>query len=203
MLSQEQNNLITDVSPNTALHKYWKRFWLPVLRGAALEAGGTPKKVEILCENYVAFRGDNGSVGSLHEACPHRGVSLAMGRNENNRLTCIFHGWSFDAEGNCTHMPTEKDQSFCNKVKGQGFQVKEAGGIIWVYLGEAEPPKFNDYAFTLLDSLHVRPRASYNEANWFQNVETLMDSAHINLLHNDSTSNADMNCTGFVGDQLS
>lgn len=192
MLTKEQNELITDVSPGSALNKYWKRFWLPVLRGAALEAGGTPKKVEMLCEKYVAFRGDNGKVGFLYEACPHRGISLAMGRNENNRLTCIFHGWSFDAEGNCTNMSTEKDQSFCSKVKGQGFPVREAGGIVWVYLGEGEPPKFNDYAFTQVDSIHVRPRASYNEANWFQNVETLMDSAHINLLHNDSTANADI-----------
>lgn len=189
MLTYEQNRLITDVSVGTALNKYWKKFWIPVLRSAALEVDGAPKKVEILCEKYVAFRGNNGKVGFLYEACPHRGVSLAMGRNENNRLTCIFHGWSFDADGHCTHMPTEKDQSFCSKVKGQGFPVKEAGGIVWVYLGDGEPPKFNDYAFTLLDDQHVRPRASYNEANWLQNVETLLDSAHINLLHSNTTDN--------------
>ena len=190
MLTKEQNELITDVRPGTALNKYWKKFWLPVLRSKAVEVGAAPKKVEMLCEKYVAFRGENGKVGFLHEACPHRGISLAMGRNENNRLTCIFHGWSFDAEGNCTNMPTEKDKSFCSKVKGVGFPVKEAGGIIWVYLGEGEPPKFNDYAFTLYDDQHVRPRASYNEANWFQNVETLLDSAHINLLHSDTTANS-------------
>ncbi|ENV33209.1 Rieske 2Fe-2S domain-containing protein [Acinetobacter gerneri] len=190
MLTYEQNQLITDVSPGTPLNKYWKKFWLPVLRSAALDVGAAPKKVEMLCEKYVAFRGENGKVGFLYEACPHRGVSLAMGRNENNSLTCIFHGWRFDAEGNCINMPTEKDQSFCNKVKGQGFPVKEAGGMVWVYLGEGEPPKFSDYAFNLMDADHVRPRASYNEANWLQNVETLLDSAHINLLHSDTTDNS-------------
>lgn len=188
MLTAEQNRLLTDVTPGTPLHRYWKKYWLPALRSEALEAGGTPQKVELLCERYVAFRGDDGKVGFLHEACPHRGISLALGRNENNRLTCIFHGWSFDAEGNCTRMPTEQDQSFCSKVKGQGFAVKEAGGIVWVYLGEGTAPKFNDYAFTYLTREHARPRASYNEANWLQNVETLLDSAHIGLLHNDATA---------------
>lgn len=192
MLTAEQNCLLTDVSPGTPLHKYWKQLWIPALRSAALEAGGAPIKVELLCEKYVAFRGDNGEVGFLYEACPHRGVSLALGRNEGNRLTCIFHGWSFDAEGRCVKMPTEKDQSFCDKVKGQGFKVREGGGIVWVYLGEGEAPKFTDFAFTYLSREHCRPRASYNEANWLQNVETLLDSAHIGLLHHDTTADASM-----------
>jgi hypothetical protein len=89
-------------------------------------------------------------------------------------------------------MPTEKDQAFCKKVKGQGFEVREGGGIVWVYLGEGEAPAFTDYAFTYFDRKHARPRASYNEANWLQNVETLMDSAHIGLLHHDTTANPEL-----------
>lgn len=190
MLTSEQNQLVTDVSPGTPLHNYWKKQWIPALRSEALVSGGAPQRVELLCEKYVAFRGHDGRVGFLYEACPHRGVSLALGRNENNRLTCIFHGWSFDADGKCVHMPTEKDQSFCQKVKGQGFPVREGGGIVWVYLGSDTPPKFTDYAFTYLPRQHARPRASYNEANWLQNVETLLDSAHIGLLHNDTTADS-------------
>ena len=192
MLTAEQNRLLTDVAPGTPLHNYWKKQWIPALRSEALEPGGAPQKVELLCEKYVAFRGDDGKVGFLYETCPHRGISLALGRNEGNRLTCIFHGWSFDADGNCTRMPTEKDQSFCQKVKGQGFKVREGGGIVWVYLGEGQPPKFCDYAFTYLTREHARPRASYNEANWLQNVETLLDSAHIGLLHHDTTADASL-----------
>lgn len=192
MLTAEQNRLLTDVSPGTPLHKYWKRQWIPALRSESLEPGGAPQRVELLCEKYVAFRADDGHVGFLHEACPHRGVSLALGRNEGNRLTCIFHGWSFDTQGNCTRMPTEKDQAFCKKVKGQGFEVREGGGIVWVYLGEGEAPAFTDYAFTYFDRKHARPRASYNEANWLQNVETLMDSAHIGLLHHDTTADPEL-----------
>ncbi|HHT8902146.1 TPA: Rieske 2Fe-2S domain-containing protein [Burkholderia cenocepacia] len=189
MMSPEQNALVTDVSPGTPLHRYWKKHWIPALRSAALERNGAPTRVELLCEKYVAFRGDDGHVGFLNEACPHRGVSLALGRNENNGLTCVFHGWTFNAVGHCTRMPTEKDQGFCAKVKNHGYPVREAGGIVWVYLGDGEPIQFPDFAFNHLGREHARPRASYNEANWLQNVETLLDSAHIGLLHQNTTAN--------------
>lgn len=192
MLTAEQARLLTDVSPGSALSSYWKEHWIPALRSAALERDGAPRRVEILCEHYVAFRTTDGSVGFLNEACPHRGISLALGRNEHNTLTCIFHGWRMNAEGNCIHMPTEKTNALCPKVPRTGYAVREAGGIIWVYLGKGKPPQFNDFAFTHLPSRHVRARASYNYSNWLQNVETLLDSAHIALLHHDTVYDKDV-----------
>ncbi len=190
MLTAEQNRLLTDVSPGSPLHAYWKRHWIPALRSEALVVDAAPTRVELLCEHYVAFRTSDGSVGFLNEACPHRGVSLAMGRNENNALTCIFHGWSFNADGVCVRMPTEKTTALCAKVPRAGFPVREGGGVVWVYLGPGEPPQFTDYQFTHLPRKHARPRGSYNAANWFQNVETLLDSAHIALLHSDVVRDA-------------
>ncbi len=192
MLTAEQNRLLTDVSPGTALHSYWKTHWIPALRSEALSADAAPTKVELLCEHYVAFRTTDNEVGFLNEACPHRGVSLAMGRNERNALTCIFHGWTFDTKGQCIRMPTEKAPALCAKVPRAGYPVREAGGIVWVFLGEGESPQFTDFQFTHLSRMHSRPRASYNAANWFQNVETLLDSAHIAVLHKDSVSNANV-----------
>ncbi|MDR5647532.1 Rieske 2Fe-2S domain-containing protein [Burkholderia cenocepacia] len=186
MLTAEQNRLLTDVSPGTPLNAYWKQHWIPALRSAALECDGAPVRVELLCEHYVAFRTTDGTAGFVNEACPHRGVSLALGRNENNALTCIFHGWSMNAKGECVHMPTETSNAMCAKVPRIGYPVKEAGGIVWVYLGPGDPPQFNDFAFTHLPARHVRARASYNNSNWLQNVETLLDSAHIALLHHNT-----------------
>lgn len=196
MLTAEQNHLLTDVSPGSPLNSYWKQHWIPALRSAALEPDGDPTRVELLCEFYVAFRTTDGSVGFLNEACPHRGISLAMGRNENNSLTCIFHGWRLNAAGDCVHMPTEKTNALCAKVPRNGYPVREGGGIVWVYLGKGEPPQFNDFQFTHLPARHVRARASYNYSNWSQNVETLLDSAHIALLHADTAYNKNVPTEG-------
>lgn len=191
MLTAQQNAVLTDVSSGSPLSAYWKGHWIPALRSEALVADAQPTRVELLCEHYVAFRTTDGSVGFLNEACPHRGVSLAMGRNENNALTCIFHGWTMNAAGECVRMPTEKTNALCAKVPNTGYPVREGGGIVWVYLGGGEPPQFPDYQFTHLSRTHARPRASYSEANWLQNVETLLDSAHIALLHADAVKNPD------------
>lgn len=192
MLTAEQNRLLVDVSAGSPLNRYWKQHWIPALRSEALAADGAPLRVELLCEFYVAFRTTDGSVGFLNEACPHRGVSLALGRNENNALTCIFHGWRMNSKGDCVHMPTEKTDALCTKVPRSGYPVREGGGIVWVYLGPGEPPKFNDFQFTHLPARHVRARASYNYSNWSQNVETLLDSAHIALLHADTAYNKEV-----------
>ena len=47
------------------------------------------------------------ALGVLGEHCPHRGASLAFGRNEECGLRCLYHGWKFDVEGNVLDMSSE------------------------------------------------------------------------------------------------
>jgi LigXa C-terminal domain like/Rieske [2Fe-2S] domain len=58
-------------------------------------------------------------------------------------LRCIYHGWKFDAEGNCLDMPNlPADQEFRDKVKARAYRAAERNGIVYVYMGErqAAPP---------------------------------------------------------------
>lgn len=75
----------------------------------------------------VLFRTTSGRVGAVAEACPHRRLSLAVGRVQGEDLVCAYHGWSFDPEGaiRCPLMPARRQ-------KHQAFQVCEAHGLIWV-----------------------------------------------------------------------
>src|SRR6266436_1226927 len=72
MLSPENNALITQVEPGAPLHPLLKQYWIPAIRSAAVVAGGAPKRVKLLGERYVVFRGDDGRVGFLDERCPRR-----------------------------------------------------------------------------------------------------------------------------------
>ena len=40
------------------------------------------------------YRDSQGRYGLIDEFCPHRGVSLWFGRNEDCGLRCHYHGWS-------------------------------------------------------------------------------------------------------------
>ena len=102
MLTKEDNELITRVGPETQGGALLRRFWYPVLKAAALEPDGAPKKVRLLGENFVAFRAGDGRVGMVEELCPHRRASLVLARNEECGLRCLFHGWKLDlASGSC------------------------------------------------------------------------------------------------------
>jgi phthalate 4,5-dioxygenase len=188
MLSSKDNQRMNDVEPGSALHEMAKRYWLPFLRSEALEANGAARSVELLGLRFVAFRAASGDVGFFDEQCPHRGASLVLARSGDNALTCIFHGWKFDVAGKCLATPSEANPKFCETVKADAFPVRDAGGVLWVYLGPGEPPVFPEWEFMRLPPEHRRARVGYTDSNWSHNLETLMDSAHIGILHKEPIS---------------
>ena len=191
MLSAADNDRLTRVGPGTPMGEMLREFWTPALRSASLEAGGAPRTVRLLGEDFVAFRAPDGRLGFFNERCPHRCASLALGRNEEGGLRCIFHGWKFDVEGRCVEVPTEppeQREAFAARVPLKRYPVREAGGMVWVYLGRrAEPPKLFDFEF------HQPPadallRCAIVHGNWLQGFEGQLDSAHIGMLHASSTA---------------
>ncbi len=145
--------------------------------------------MRLLGENFVAFRSGDGRVGFFDQACPHRCASLALARNEADGLRCIFHGWKIDVEGSVVDCPTEPPErraAFAASVPHRRFPVREAGGMVWVYLGQrATPPKFFDFEF------HRKPadsvvRCAVVHGNWLQGFEGQLDSAHLGVLHSSS-----------------
>jgi phenylpropionate dioxygenase-like ring-hydroxylating dioxygenase large terminal subunit len=187
MLTREQNELLTRIGPGTPMGSMLREYWLPACRAAKLEPEGAPERVRIVGENFVAFRGTDGRVGFVAEGCPHRCASLALARNEGDGLRCIFHGWKVSIEGKCVDTPTEPPEAretFPARVPVRSHPVREAGGLIWVYLGQkAEPPPFPAFEFTALPPDQVMPRRGRLHANWLQGLEALLDSAHVSYLH--------------------
>ena len=187
MLNKADNELLTRVGPGTAMGAMLREYWVPACRSAKLEADGAPERVRLFGENFVAFRVTDGRVGFMQEACPHRCASLALARNEDNGLRCVFHGWKFSVEGKCVDAPTEPRQQrerFADSVPVRSHPVHEAGGLVWVYMGEkATPPRFPDYEFTNLPETHVQPYRGIIRTNWLQGLEALLDSAHVTFLH--------------------
>src|SRR5690606_29359487 len=93
-----------------------RQYWIPAIRSARIVPDGKPERVRLLGEDFVAFRATDGRAGIIDEACPHRRASMALGRNEENGLRCIFHGWKVDVEGKLVDAPTEpaeRRELFC------------------------------------------------------------------------------------------
>ena len=186
MLTREQNELLCQVSGGAPMGELLREFWMPAVRSQALVADGAPVRVRLMGENFVAFRATDGRVGFFDEGCPHRCTSLALARNEDNALTCIFHGWKIDVSGKVVEVPSEPPErrsEFAAKVRVRHYPVHEAGGALWVYLGRRQAPQFYNFEFNLLPRTQVRAVRALVHCNWLQGLEGLLDSAHFGILH--------------------
>ncbi|MFM9967239.1 MAG: Rieske 2Fe-2S domain-containing protein [Burkholderiales bacterium] len=185
MLTAEENQRLTRIGPGTEMGALFRQYWLPTLLSSELpEPDCAPVRVKLLGENLVAFRNSDGKVGLMDVRCPHRNASLFFGRNEENGLRCVYHGWKFDLEGRCVDMPSEPPESnFKNKVRNVAYPCSEAGGIVWSYMGSGEPPALPELEFTVVPTDHVFATKRYCENNWMQALEGDIDSSHAPFLH--------------------
>jgi len=184
MLTREENELITRVGPGTPMGETLRRYWMPALMSVELpEADSPPVRVRLLGEDLVAFRDTSGRVGLLDELCPHRLASLWLGRNEEDGLRCVYHGWKFDVDGACVEQMNEPE-SFAHKVRVTGYPTVEQGGLVWAYMGPAakQPPAPN-FEWALLDPSRRNVTKVVEECNWVQALEGGIDTSHAPILH--------------------
>src|ERR671936_1589277 len=142
MLSRTENELLTRVGPGTPMGNLLRCFWQPFALASEVPAPDSdPVRVRLLGEDLIAFRDTNGKVGLIQHNCPHRGASLFFGRNEEQGLRCVYHGWKFAADGTCVDMPNEPAESdFKHKVKAVAYPCVERNGLIWTYMGSRQTP---------------------------------------------------------------
>lgn len=184
MMSQEQNDLITRIGPNTPAGKLMRKYWQPAALVDELEGKRPIRPVRLLGENFVLFRDEQGRYGLIDRDCPHRGADLAFGRLENGGLRCSFHGWLFDVEGNCLETPAEPANSnLCKNIKQRAYPVVEKSGILWAYLGEGEPPAFPEIDCFVAPDAYTFAFKGKMECNWLQALEVGIDPAHASFLH--------------------
>ncbi|HYB41259.1 MAG TPA: Rieske 2Fe-2S domain-containing protein [Candidatus Methylomirabilis sp.] len=186
MLSLEENELLTRVGPGTPMGDTLRRYWIPALLGwEVAEPDGPPVRVKLLGEDLVAFRDTSGRIGLLDEYCPHRRVSLFLGRNEECGLRCVYHGWKFDVAGRCVDMMNEPEElSFKNKIHTRSYPTVEAGGVVWAYMGPIEHrPPLPHFAWTQRPPTHRHVSKVIQESNWLQGLEGGIDTSHVPILH--------------------
>jgi phenylpropionate dioxygenase-like ring-hydroxylating dioxygenase large terminal subunit len=185
MLSAELNQILTDVMPGSHMHDLMGRYWLPVLLSRDLpEPDSDPRRVTIIGKNMVAFRDTAGTVGLLDEHCCHRSASLCLGRVEEGGIRCLYHGWKFDAEGRALDLPNIANKKLLEKVRQRAYPVREAGGIVWAYLGPRElEPAFPDHEFFHLPPENVFADIIVFSANFTRVLEAVLDSSHVGILH--------------------
>jgi hypothetical protein len=96
----------------------------------------------------------------------------------------VFHGWLFDVTGKCLQTPAEPEGSrLCESVRQRAYPVIERSGIVFAWLGDAEPSAFPHFdCFTAPDA-YTFAFKGYWDCNWLQALEVGIDPAHASYLH--------------------
>jgi phthalate 4,5-dioxygenase oxygenase subunit len=187
MLTQEENERLTRVGPDTPMGNMMRRYWLPIATSGQLPGPDCdPLRTSLLGEQFVVFRNTDGEIGVLDEFCMHRGVSLALGRVENNGIRCLYHGWKFAIDGTIQETPNHCNELFRQRLKAPAYPVHEAGGLIWTYIGpKKHQPVFQRYAFMDGPEENRVVLRVDTDANYLQLWEGGTDSSHVGILHRD------------------
>jgi 5,5'-dehydrodivanillate O-demethylase len=160
-----------------------RRYWHPFLPAIQLDENPV-QPVRLLGEDLVCYRDGSGEIGLVGDRCPHRAFKLEYGVPEENGLRCPYHGWLFNAGGQCTQQPLEPPTStFKDRIKITSYPVQEMGGLLWTYMGPTPAPLLPQW------DLFVRPDG-FREiithrlpCNWLQAAENRADLGHAIYLH--------------------
>jgi phthalate 4,5-dioxygenase len=194
-MNRKDSQDLTRVGPGTVMGELMRQYWLPAAMSSEVEADGAPIRLMLLGEQLIAFRDTSGRVGVMDHRCPHRCASLFLGRNEENGIRCIYHGWKYDADGNCVDVPNlPGDSTFKNRIQAKAYKTVERNGLIWVYMGQRQsaPPPLPEIEATLLPESEVNITFAQRECNWLQALEGEIDTSHFGFLHAGSVDLADV-----------
>jgi phthalate 4,5-dioxygenase len=185
MSRRQDGEDLVRIGPGTPMGELMRQYWIPAAMSSELPRDGAPMRLLLLGERLIAFRDSSGRVGVLDQRCPHRCASLFLGRNEADGIRCLYHGWKFDAAGNCVDMPnTPPNQDYKHKVKAKAYRVAERSGVVWVYMGErAAAPPLPGIEASLLPETELQIVFAQRECNWLQALEGDIDTSHFGFLH--------------------
>ena len=129
------------------------------------------------------------------DRCPHRLAPLSEGRidDKTGNLMCSYHGWQFDPQGVCTHIPQAENPDLVAKNRDRycvkTLPVQEVNGLLWVW----PDPDSAEIAHT--QPLPISPQIDASqgfvwssmvrdlEYDWQTLVENVADPSHVPFSH--------------------
>src|ERR1700677_3637561 len=93
--------------------------------------------------SIAVYRGADNQVYALENRCAHRSIKLSEGKVEGCRLTCPYHGWSYDDTG-LAHIPHDLYGTKNPQFRIDALPTLERYGLIFIFPGDPQlgPARF-------------------------------------------------------------
>ena len=179
----ERYRMLTQTGPGADMGKLLRRFWQPFALAASVERGKS-RAVRLLSEDLTLYRGASGRPYLVAGRCAHRGTRLHTGWVQGEDVRCIYHGWKFAGNGQCTEAPAE-GAGTAEKIRVTSYPVHEYAGLLFAWLGEGAADAFDLPRKPLLEREGgmIIAREQPWPCNWFHQVENSLDAVHVSFVH--------------------
>jgi phenylpropionate dioxygenase-like ring-hydroxylating dioxygenase large terminal subunit len=187
------------------ISKIFKRDWLCVARDEELPNPGDHKvkRLDFAKTSVILIRGKDSKVRAFHNVCRHRGNKVVtetggeetFGSNRAAVLTCRFHGWTYNAQGELVSVPSQEKFPPCFEKAENSLVPINAdtwAGFIFINL-DTTPRKtlpqfldgviqhFEGYPFN--DITHVHTYWAHINCNWKTGMDAFCEAYHVPTIH--------------------
>ena len=90
MLTEAENQSLTETGPGTPMGNLFRNYWLPACLSRELTTDGAPLRLKLLGEDFLAFRDSQGQVGLVEPRCsPPRRISIFRKKRAMRIALCL------------------------------------------------------------------------------------------------------------------
>jgi nitrite reductase/ring-hydroxylating ferredoxin subunit len=146
----------------------------------------------LLDRRVVLYRTRDGRAVALDDRCAHRSFPLSAGKLDGDTLVCGYHGFRYDARGDCIEVPS---QAICPTGIGvHAYPLAERGPLLWIWLGD---PARADSAGIPEQRWMESPEWVWSKGyfhlkgNYVSLHENLLDLTHLSFVHAQSFGTPD------------
>jgi carnitine monooxygenase subunit len=170
--------------------------WQIVCHVSDVPTAGDWQTVELLGENIIVIRGNDGALRAFANVCRHRASRLVDGAQGcAKKLVCPYHGWTYELDGQLSGVPGRGGYSgldiatlglspidleiwqgfiFIRLESGQGPSV---AAMMAPFVSMIEPYRFEE--MRAIGRVTLRPRP----VNWKNIADNYSDGLHIPIAH--------------------
>jgi len=177
----------------------FRKTWLLAAHLDEIPEPGCFQRWDVAGPPVVLVHADDGNINALINRCSHRGAPVAFEqRGKKNRLTCSYHGWSYDHSGELLAVRYSRDFPDLDKTcRGlQKLRCERLGKLIFVNFDRQAPSLkeslgalVDEWSEFDLDNCRLSRRDRFTvRCNWKIAMEANMEVYHVPSIHSNTVA---------------
>ena len=146
-------------------------------------------------ESLIIIRDETGKLNGFFNVCLHKASRLLSGEGCRQRISCPYHGWTYDKSGKLIGAPNSRDVPgfSIDDYRLMACRVEELHGLVFVNLDPecaslkesvtGVEEQLKEYAPQLPEMTFAHRTEAYLKSNWKVAVENYSECYHCALVH--------------------